>query len=112
MRARRRIGTVRGSYPEPRPAGNEGRPVHALDDHQLLPVRRPGDDPDIASRDLERVGQALEQCRVRRAFHGRRGHPHSEYAIEDALDPGRGGSRREPDGEPDVGGAQDLRTRA
>lgn len=112
MRAGRGIGTVRGSYPQARPPGNERVTPHAIDDDQLLPACRTRDDPDVAPADPEGIGEALEQRRVGGAFHRRRGHSDPEHAVEDALDSSRGRSGREPHGESDVGGTQDLRTRA
>ena len=86
--------------------------LDALDDDQLLAAGRAGHDPDIAPGDPELVGQDADQRGVGGALDGRRHDPDLEDAIDDVLDAFDRGSRREADGEADVGEAQDVRRRS
>jgi len=74
-----------GSYPQPRPAGNDQVRIETIDHDQLLAAPRPGDDPDIADGQAELVGQEPDECRVGGALDGRSRDADLQNAVGDTL---------------------------
>ena len=94
------------------PASLHGSGIDIVDDDHLLSALGAGDDPNVPTRDPERIGDEADQSAVRGTFHGRGGHPGSKDAVNDAVNavvcrPG-GQAHREAD----IGRGQDVRRRA
>lgn len=87
-RRRRRSSdpSARGSYPQPRPPGNDRIGIDAVDHHELLAARRAGDDLKVAPRDAEIVREDPQEGRIRRAVDGWSHDPDLEDSIDHALD--------------------------
>ncbi len=100
------------SEAEAGPASLHGSGVDVVDDEHLLSALGAGDDPDVPTRDPERIGDEADQGAVRGTIHGRGGHPGSKDAVHDTVNavvrcPG-GQAHREAD----IGRGQDVRRRA
>ena len=98
--------SARGSYLQPRPAGNDRLRLDVVDHDELLAARRTGDDPDGASSDADLLGEQLDECLVGGAAVGRCGDTGAEDSLDDSLDSVGPGPRGQADGEPDVGVSQ------
>jgi hypothetical protein len=97
----------RRSYPQARPSGNDLVRLDPLDDDQLLPAGRAGDEPDGPAGDPQLVGDQTKERLVRGTGDGRRGDMGAKDAVDHALDMVGRGSRGQSDGEADVGVRQD-----
>ena len=83
-----------GSYPQPRPAGNDRLRVDALHDDQLLAARGAGHEANGAPTDPKFVGKKRQEALVGGTADRRRRNPHAEHAVDHAVDmvgPGTGG---------------------
>lgn len=94
------------SYPQARPAGNDGLRLDALDDDQLLASRCPGNEPDGAPPDAEFVGQEPDQCLVRGTADRGGRDMGAKDAVNSAIDEVRPSTWGQSDGESNVGVSQ------
>ena len=99
--------SARGSYPQPRPAGNDSLRVDAIDDDELLASGGTCDEAHGASPDTQLLGEEPQQRLVGGARDRGRGDSSAKDAVADAVDSIGPGSRGQSDGETDVGPGQD-----
>ena len=80
-----------------------------MNDHAfpLRPARRTRDEPNVTLRDVELVGQQPEQRLVRGSLDGRRGDARTKHTIGHPFDVVGSPTRRQADGEADIGRVQD-----
>jgi hypothetical protein len=96
-----------GLQPQVGPALEDPLGVDVVDHDELRPAGGTRDEADVATRDVELVGEQPEQCLVRRTLHGRRRHPRAQDPIGNPIDVVGSTTGRQTDGKADVGRTQD-----
>jgi hypothetical protein len=69
-----------------RPPLEDAVGVDVVDDDELRPARRPGDQADVPTRDVQLLRQQAQQGLVRRPLDRRRGDARAQDPIGNALD--------------------------
>ena len=81
--------------------------VDVIDHDELRAAGRAGDEADVATGDVELLGEQPEQRLVGRSLHGRCRHARAQDPIGNPIDAVGPTAGRQADGKSDVGRAQD-----